>query len=130
LTIEQDWLRLQEAEEMSAESKLRLLLRWANVPTELPARLKALKTFAGGGTDVDGPAAIARVRNRIVHPPKKRDGHWPSGEQVIQAWQLALEYAELVVLRVVGYDGNFGTRVYEGGRWEGDTQRVPWARDA
>lgn len=130
LTVEQDWLRLQEAEAMSAESKIRLLLRWASVPTELPARLEALKTFAGGGADVDGPAAIARVRNRIVHPPRKRDGLWPSGEQVIQAWQLTLEYAELVVLRVVGSEGNFGTRIYEGGRWEGETQRVPWAPDA
>ncbi len=33
------------------------------------------------------------------------------------------------MLRVLGYEGDFGNRCVIDGRWQGDVEPVPWATD-
>ncbi len=103
--------------------RLRSLLAEASVDTAIPGHLHGLQEF-GAAECLDGPEAIARVRNRLVHP---RDAGEPYRIQMLVAdsWLLTMEYLDLMTLHTLGYAGTYGPRVP--GRWRGDQVRVPWA---
>jgi hypothetical protein len=127
LRVEEDWIRKSDSR-MTAASMLRLLLRWSAIDTRVPHNYDALRLFAKEITDVDAPSAVALVRNRIVHPPKGVTAEWPSFDVLEQAWRLSMEFAELVTLRLVGYQGDYGRRTQLTGRGLGDVHPVPWGR--
>jgi hypothetical protein len=45
---------------------------------------------------------------------------------LVEAWQLATWYLELAVVRLLGYDGEYVSRLRLEG-WIGDTEPVPWS---
>jgi hypothetical protein len=47
---------------------------------------------------------------------------------MIDAWRLELQYGELVLLKLLGYEGRFGGRLHMRGRSVGQVEPVPWAR--
>ena len=55
------------------------------------------------------PKSFSKFANRIVHPPKRMDDDWPDGPVLLECWQLVMEYTELVLLRLLGYQGFRGT---------------------
>ncbi|WP_370327205.1 hypothetical protein [Euzebya sp.] len=122
---------LGELNDLSAAARLRLLLQWAGIDPVLNASLHDLRDWATDGAG--GPEAIVQVRNRILHPAQKakwlRDPQWPPGAVVVDAWHLAVEYAELVLLRLLGFNGKYGTRLGPR-RAERDLKPVPWAPEA
>ena len=66
------------------------------------------------------------VRNKVVHPPNNiRSIEWPSGNELFEAWQLTMWYLELSILRLLGYRGNYTSRLQLHG-WSGRTEPVPW----
>jgi hypothetical protein len=66
------------------------------------------------------------VRNKVFHPPDKIGSvEWPSGEELIEAWQLATWYLELGILRLLEYRGNYTSRQQPLG-WSGQTVPVRW----
>jgi hypothetical protein len=111
------------SDRLDAHSRLRLLLKWASIPTAPQPELPALSTFAKA-EGIDGPEAITRVRNGIVHAPR-RHVEWPDFGLLVDTWKLSQWYLELLILRLLGYTGGYGSRLIEG-RWSGDLTPVPW----
>ncbi len=113
---------------LSAAARTRLLLAWAALEPEVPANLTHLAARAGAsGQDWGGPEILFEVRNKLVHPPKKLDDpEWPSTDELLESWQLSTWYLELAILRVLGYDGKYWSRLRLG-REGADTEPVPWS---
>lgn len=132
LVVEHRWLDPKDGD-LATAGRIRLLLRWAGIDSAIDPRLTALQRLAKRENCIDGPDALAFVRNRIVHPPRrlpKGAPSWPSWGELVESWRLAMEYAELVLLRILDYEGEYGTRFHTEGRWPGQTQSVPWAMGA
>lgn len=128
------WAGVEEekVDDLKAGPATRLLLEWADIPTEIPSSFPALESRRealrqrGWG----GPEVLFNVRNRLVHPPKSRDDpEWPGHEVMIEAWQLATWYLQLVILRLLDYQGDYRTALVLGGS-EMRSEPVPWARRA
>jgi hypothetical protein len=111
------------SDRLDAHSRLRLLLKWAGIPTEPRPELSALSAFAKA-EGIDGPEVITRVRNSVVHAPRRR-AEWPDSSLLVDAWKLSQWYLELSILRLLDYAGDYGSRLGEG-RWSGDLTPVPW----
>jgi hypothetical protein len=89
--------------------------------------LKALRRSASDLKSADGPAdgprLFTEIRNEIIHPTKNRLSR--DHDELVDAWRLSLWYIELVLLRVLRYEGQYASRLLER-RWEGDIEPVPW----
>jgi hypothetical protein len=85
---------------------LRELLRPAKIKVAIPTQLPALRKFARQEGVPSGPAAVSRLRNRLVHPKDAGEPYRIDG-LAFQAWQLGSEYAELLLLRRIGYQGKY-----------------------
>jgi hypothetical protein len=125
----QQWLTRDGLGRLSASGRVRLLLQWAGIPVELPTHFGALAARRGrlGQPDVAGPEGIFDVRNNLVHPPKRiEEPEWPGNNELLEAWQLATWYLELAIVRLLGYEGGYVSRLRLRG-WIGDTELVPWS---
>lgn len=125
----ESWTTPGALKDMDASVMLRLLLRACDIPLDVPATFAALtKRMRATDKNWAGPEVLINVRNRLVHPPKKIDEvEWPSGQEQLEAWQLGTWYLELVILRQLGYRGEYWSRL-ELNRWEGNVEPVPWSR--
>jgi hypothetical protein len=92
---------------------------------QIRSDLRPVKVSSQAAIDI--PQGIWQTRNRLVHPPEKQSQEWPNRDVMQDAWRIELEILELIILRLVGYDGNYGHRRHLKGRWIGDTMPVPWA---
>ncbi len=100
-----------------------LLLQWAGIPVDLPAHLSALAARRGGVGQPEwaGPEVVFNVRNNLVHPPKKLDDpEWPSNDELFEAWQLATWCLELAIVRLLGYENQYASRLRR------SIEPVPW----
>ncbi|WP_436790008.1 hypothetical protein [Yinghuangia sp. YIM S10712] len=112
-----------------AEDRLRYLLESAGEPTTIdPVGLPVLAQYAAGQR-IDGPTAVTRIRNRLVHPRILADDLYAHEGLAAEAWRLSLHYATLLILHRIGYRGSYQRQLQLGG-WHGDTQPVPWADPA
>lgn len=128
LVIELGWLTRGDFEGMPKPAVLRLLLGWCDVDPAVPAQLVALERVRSGRSSlVDAAGAVGWVRNSLTHPPKKPDAWWPQAAEMSDAWRLETQWSELVMLKVLGYSGQFGTRCAVDGRRPGQVEPVPWA---
>jgi hypothetical protein len=108
------------------EDRLRRLLTGASIPTDIDsAALPALAAFANAER-LDGPAAVTRVRNRLIHPKSPTDETYRHDGLVRDVWLLVRHYLTLLVLHSIGYAGSYVKLVPPTG-WVGDTVPVPWA---
>lgn len=111
---------VNEFDNLTAAGRLRLLLRWANVPTESPSKLGELNAKAKSN-NWDGPQMVTWVRNHVVHPDRRNQ---ISDGIATEAFRLALWYTELVILKLLAYDGYYRNRL------DPDSiTKVPWAPD-
>ena len=111
-----------EYESLTAADRLRLLLRWAGLSTEIPTSLSRIRQEAQGRDNWDGPQIATWARNRVVHPDRRDrlvDGI------AAEAWLLAMWYAELTILKLLDYDGWFRDRLDNE-----KIKRVPWADES
>ena len=109
-------------ERLTAADRLRLLLRWAGLTPGIPAHLSKMQAKAADNNGkMDSADLITWTRNRVVHPDKHDqlpDGLAP------ESWMISMWYAELIILKLLGYDGYFRNRL------NGEAvERVPWAAD-
>lgn len=115
---------------IDASQLIETLLTMAKVPLDVPDHLPVLKKFAqdeagSGNVELNGPTAMARVRNRFTHPKDPKDLYGTPG-LVYQALLLLHRYLELLILNWVGYKGSLqDTSIMMG--WSGNVQPVPWA---
>lgn len=102
---------------------IRRFLQDAGIPTAIPRTFYGLRGVRANAP-WDGPAAVAWLRNDIVHANRNRvDGRrW---RVWYQGWQLAVWYLELAVLAVVGYEGTYRNRL-SGNAYMGAVEPVPW----
>lgn len=107
--------------ELSAEDKLRFLIESCGIPTGIPPGLSDLVSKAKELNCSDGPKALTVVRNRLVHPKKRK--HLPHYD----AWRLAEWYVELALLSMLRFSGEYSDRT-KAQRWVGAVDRVPWAK--
>ena len=112
---------------ISADGKLRELLKRFAIPNAIPREFKDLGRWCKSRRCQDGPAVIADLRNALVHPKKgkRRSLSKASRGTRFEAKHLALSYLELVLLASFDYQGSYELRRFEG--WKGDwTRMVPW----
>jgi len=90
---------------ISAADKVRQLLSPFDIGLEIPARLTNLIQLSKHFNWVDGPQAIAEIRNAIVHPNSKNRHKRSSASDAArqEAWFLGREYLELVLLKLFDY---------------------------
>jgi hypothetical protein len=121
------WLSPRATGSLKAGERAQLLLKWAGIPTDLPTSMTALAQRRRNlGQSMEAVELCINVRNKIFHPPDKIGSvEWPSGEELVDAWQLATWYLELGILRLLEYRGNYTSRLQPLG-WSGQTVPVPW----
>ena len=119
--------RLHSADDfdkISAAGRIRALLASLQIPLTLPDELDKIPKVPYGEA-YDGPGFIAWVRNSIVHATSKnrRRVSALSSTHLHECGQLAIEYLELALLRLVRYEGHYWSRSAE------ENRVVPWSND-
>jgi hypothetical protein len=109
----------------AAEKNIRALLEWVEV-TDIPEQLTALRSRAKQMKWPDAAPALPWMRNKVIHPKPAKPGD-PTNEEELEGVLLATWLIELVLLRRLGYTGEYAPRLVLG-RWQGSTIAVPWAR--
>ncbi|MCX6834558.1 MAG: glutamate--tRNA ligase family protein, partial [candidate division Zixibacteria bacterium] len=116
--------------EAAAAERIRLLFQRVSIPTEIPDQLANLRRFAETEQTSSGLEVVTRIRNACVH-------HNAEGRRFLarlasekyafyDASRLALWYADLCLLWLIGYDGRYQSRIHA--KWVGETETVPWAK--
>jgi hypothetical protein len=109
----------------NASVKLSELLDAAGISTDVPPELASVEKLSEAKEQLSGPEAIVWVRNRLVHPRDAGEPYRLTG-LLVQAWQLLMQYSELLLLFEVGYTGSYCPR-FPAGRWAHDSIPVAWA---
>ena len=128
--IRDGWATESSLDTMSAAAMMRLLARWAGIPTEIPDSMSALRGRVNslGQRGWEAPEVLFNVRNRLVHPPKRFESpEWPTRAELLETWQLSTWFLELILLRLSDYSGPYWSRLRLG-RSGFDTELVPWAQ--
>lgn len=105
---------------LPADDQIRLLIENCGIPAGIPAGLTELHAKSKEFNWSDGPKALTAIRNLLVHPAtRKRFPYY-------DAWSLGEWYVELVLLRMLSFEGEYSDRT-KAERWVGAVDRVPWA---
>ena len=111
---------------LRATGRARSLLDHLHIPCDVPSHFVELQSLQEGEA-LDGPGVVVRLRNALVHSGEKNPTTIKSvsGVQSWQAGQLALQYVELSLLALCGYQGKYARRCWRG--WKGEDEVfVPW----
>lgn len=125
-----DWvIDADSRRRLGTAASVRLLLKWAGIPTAVPPSLPLLAGYlsAQGQPGWEGPEILFKIRNAMVHPPKRLiEPEWPDAELLFEAWQLGTWYLELALLRMLHYEGQYWSRIRLN-RPATDGEPVPWS---
>lgn len=127
LVDEERALSTKGFDELSAADKIRLLQMWANIPKDIPKNLNMLTEAARQENWRDSAEVITGLRNLLAHPNRQKIRNYFSKPRGV-AWgatQVALWCIELILLRLLGYEGVYNNRTKRG--WAGEVEPVPWA---
>lgn len=97
---------------------IRAACQHLKIETSIPPSSKGLRRLQRHGPVSDGPEAIVKLRNDLVHPKRLLPGKLPSA--VPEAWQLAQWYIEVMLLKLSGYRGVYSNRL--SAKWVGEVQ--------
>jgi len=97
---------------LDTADQLRLLLSGTELTLDIPVELLELSK-----AKLPGPVAVTRARNAVVHPI---DNSGLTKEQTVEAQSLALWYFEMLLLRMIGYNGEYWDRLGK------ENRIVPW----
>ena len=117
----------QDAMNLSAANKIRLILSVLNVSNEVPLSLIEFNKFVKEDSDIqDAPDGFVQIRNAIVHSnmAKRKKIADLSDMVKYEALQLGLWYIELSILYILKYKGHYKNRC----RYTGfvSDEQVPW----
>ncbi|MBW8639398.1 hypothetical protein K1W69_19545 [Hoeflea sp. WL0058] len=104
-----------------AAGKIRAACNNLKIKTAIPSSSKRLGKWQRQGAFSDGPEAVTKLRNELVHPERRLAGKLPSAFP--EAWQLAQWYIEVILLRLCEYKGSYSHRLRA--KWVGEVQRFP-----
>ena len=128
------WLSQEEFDGLKAIPRIRLLFKWAGIPTGVPPQAGELvklamakeNNFCRLNGDPDAAAVMTWIRNKITHPTRKNLealGRQPF-EAKLEAWRLGLRNLDLCLLRLFGHNGSYCDRITRGRFPTADP--VPW----
>lgn len=106
---------------LNADDQIRLMLATLRVPLEVPPNLAL---FAKEAKKLDAARAFTALRNGVVHPPKGDALPEHPSALVQEAYGLGMRWLELLLLRVIGYDGKYHDRLLH--RSAVEAAPVPW----
>ncbi len=128
------YVQEKEFGKLAADSQIRLLLSFCDIPREVPPDFSSLGALCANlPQDLrqhlsDGPSIITQMRNSIVHPVHKLQAEIERHPDPIRLYRevldLSLQYIELVLLRLFGYKGMYILRQRYFWKTLGT---VPWA---
>ncbi len=116
-----DQNKIMLSRKASAAERLREVLQRLGIPQSIPVETMYLRAAKRRHGWSDGPEALTKVRNALVHP-----GRLKIGKVVPDTWRLAQWYIEMTVLCLAGYEGDYSNRLKS--RWVGEFEAVPWLR--
>ncbi|MCP1381768.1 HEPN domain-containing protein [Runella salmonicolor] len=133
LIIEKKGLLLgNDAENIAAANKIRLLLSQLNINNNIPFSFTNLQSYLSSNKEAkDAPDAIVQIRNSIVHSQaeKRKKLALIDNNTLYETLQLCLWYIEMSILYILEFNGKYYNRcsgaTYLG---EGD-ELVPWIKD-
>jgi hypothetical protein len=113
----------------SSADKIALVIRDCGVEDSIPPRLPELLRIAKKEGWKNGPSAIAEPRNYLVHGNHQNTEilDRTSTDARGDAWLLSLWYLDLMLLRVLGYNGAYSNRLRTD-RITGTVDPVPWSK--
>jgi hypothetical protein len=116
------------AKGLPAFELLRLMLSQCGIPRDIPDCLKELGSAAKRDGWRDGPHAMTKIRNALVHadPTKRACVLGAAKEAMIDAWSLGQWYLELALLWLFDYQGAYSNRLRRGGWSTEAIEPVPW----
>lgn len=114
-------------ERLPAADCIKLILSHAGIPLDVPVELKTMTSIAKE-RNLDGPSVFTNIRNRIVHPGKKRGGINPLKSPLFECWNLGLWYLELLLLYIFDHKGSYANRL-KLDRWVGQVEELPWNKN-
>ena len=119
-------------EKLSAMDKLRRLGLACEVPLDIPASMVEISKLAKKHNWTDAPQALVEIRNALVHPnPKNRlrqAGLIAETRVLRECWRLGLWFLELVILKLVSYEGSYSNRLQQDVSGHHKAESVPWTR--
>jgi hypothetical protein len=126
---------LQEVDDEPAFRSFARLLGELEIPTEIPESPPELRELARMIRDDwdapvgSGPELITRVRNWVVHPHRRhrRQLRPLTSRARYAVRELALWYIELILFRLLSYNGHYMNRLGQPEVRMGSDQLVPWA---
>ena len=121
LVQEEETMSSAKHRSLQAAGRLRDLLSWAQIPVAVPGAMAALHDLAQS-KNMDGPAIVFWIRNRIAHPDREAE---LNRNEVHDAWTVSLWYLELVLLKILGFSGEYRSRV-SGDQNPISLGTVPW----
>lgn len=146
-TDSQEIINENEFGNLSAATKLQMVLHDCGIPATIPAGLPLLKEISTKGVSYDsGPKIITWVRNLVIHPTatnrKKLEdmlskcdkSEFCGGSEVIsdnnevyqESLQLFRWYITLILLKLFDYQGEYGNRLVS--KNVAIYEKVPWAK--
>lgn len=108
----------------SADWRIRKMLAQIGAPDEVPDTMPETRQQWPGW---DGPKVITKLRNSVVHPTDIEAILQLSATVKHDVFRLAMWYADLALLGLLGYDGNHLNRTGTLPIFEGQGEPVPWA---
>ena len=99
------------------------MLRIQGIDPQIPINCSTLTALAERYDFEHGPHMLVAIRNSMVHPDAKVD--LSSMGEYREAKQLGLWYIELLLLRMIEYEGEYASRLIDVQR-PGRTEFVPW----
>lgn len=114
-------------EKLAASMRIEFLLDKFKIPTQIPQSLQSLGNTATSLKLNNGPDILTKLRNLLVHPTKKNREEFDTFDATskIEAWALAMWYFELCLLHLLGYRGNYCSRVKDNQKTTNE-RAVPW----
>ena len=126
----EDILSESEYQKLPASGRLSVLRQIASIDSGIPDSFAELQRFAREYNLANGPAVLAAIRNKFVHPTRKNmDAASKLGYSAMkEAGLLSIHYAELLILWICGYTGKYFNRTLIHEQWALDADKyVPWS---
>lgn len=105
----------------NAADRIRAACNHLKVDTAIPPSSETLRSWLKLGAFLDGPDAVTKLRNDLVHPKRRLADKLPSA--IPDAWKLAQWYIEVMLLKLCGYTGLYSHRLKA--HWVGEMQPFP-----
>jgi len=117
----------KDSENISASSKIRLLLSFIGINYEVPSSYTYLHEYIKKNDIIDAPEAVVQIRNAIVHSQidKRRKLSSIAQEVKYQALQLCIWYIEMSLLYILDFNEKYCNRCSETYYL---SEFVPWSK--